>query len=126
MWPPSQAPLREYHVWNFSGRSVGQGIGSDWDNMELKQPPTIRFLTDERNQFIMFTKHSINNNITLAQPAKCNVHLITTPTAHHTWFKFIKSASATRGRINKIRSSRSTRSSRTSRSRRISRTSGTI
>jgi hypothetical protein len=51
-------------VWNFGGSSVGQQIGTDRDNMELKQPPTVRFLIDELHQFIVFSKHSINNNIT--------------------------------------------------------------
>jgi hypothetical protein len=66
--------LREYHVWNFSGRRADQGTGTEWDNMELKQPLTVR-LNWWSNQCIMFTKHSINNNVTLTQLKKCNVGL---------------------------------------------------
>jgi hypothetical protein len=89
-------------VWNRIGRSVGQRIGTDRNSMESKQPQTVR-LTEERDQFILFTKRSINNNITLMHLAQFNVRLIITPTAYHTWFNFIKITSATSGGTSRSR-----------------------
>jgi hypothetical protein len=101
--------LREYCVWNHIGRSVGKRISTDRESMESKQPQTV-WLIEERNQFITFTKHWINNNITLMHIAQFNVRLIITPIAYHTWFNFIKRTPATNGRTSNIRRSTNDRS----------------
>jgi hypothetical protein len=75
-------------VWKLNGCRIGQRIDTDLGS--LKQSLTVRFTSDERNQFIMFIKHSMNNNATLVQLAECSIHLIINTTAHHSWFSFIK------------------------------------
>jgi hypothetical protein len=54
-------------------------IDTDWDNMEFKQLLTVQFLMDECNQFIMFTRLLMNNNLILMHLAQCNIRLIITP-----------------------------------------------
>jgi hypothetical protein len=88
--------LREYCVWNLSGRSVGHGIAQIRTMKTAAAANSSIRIWYTRDPFIQFTGTRWIN-MTPFQSAHCNVHFLLTAIPYHIRFNFTKSTGASGG-----------------------------